>query len=406
MSCYVVQSFTFLLALTTLTISQSSAALFLSSKTVYDSVRGDIQTLPPLEGKYGQCRPSRIYHLLRHGSRNFGERITTRMVRFLDKLEGIVSKSRDSLPRDFMGWYGTWKGGQYFRDYELVPEGMVEHFTIGRRFAAAFPDLYPPYYVRNYSVQATTKMRTVQSAMSYLYGVLEGTGPLNNITTRENISYSGYFPPGIEISKNSEDNLLRFVDTCPKYDLYVQSLLWSRESRLFERSDDFRKVFSDVSTYMNITLSLEDFKAIYYLCAAETMSPSQSNGSKFCSILSSHQLKVLDFWKDLDKYYKYSYPEEVTSKMSCLLLHDIIQELNNSTVSTPVLKFAHEETIYPLLSLLDMYKDPFILNHETKDYVNRKAKASKIVLFAGNVAFIRYDCESESTPRIRVSLTV
>ena len=383
-----------------LLIPSTSTIPELSSKTVYDAVRGDIRDVETLSNKDGECQPERIYFLLRHGSRNFGNTITNRINLFLKKLTKLVNSGTVTLNSD-MEWYKDWEGGVYYKDYELVVEGMLEHFFIATRYKEKFPGLFPNYSVYNYSLQATTKMRTIQSALSFMDGLLHGTGPLESSPDRLNIVMKGYMPPGMVIENNDEDRLLRFVDCCPKYEDYIATLKWKEESNLFDQLPVYKAVVKSVSSALNYDATLNDSKALYYLCAAENMSPSQARHSQFCNVFNEESLDVLDYSKDLEKYYKYSYPYPTTYKMSCLLLNDIIKEME-SDKKIPVLKFAHEETVLPLLSLLGLFDDGEIMTHKMKDWKNRKMKISRITPFAGNVAFVKQSCPGENESRVQV----
>ena len=382
--------------------SSTSSIPELSSKTVYDAVRGDVRDVQTLSNNDGQCKPERLYFLLRHGSRNFGNTITTRINLFLKKFAELVNSGIVTL-NSKMEWYKTWEGGIYYKDYELVVEGMYEHYSIASRYKEKFSSLFPNYSVYNYSLQATTKMRTIQSALSFMDGLLNGTGPLESSPDRLNIVMKGYMPPGMIIEKNDEDRLLRFVDCCPKYEKYINTLKWKEEANLFDQLPVYQAVVQSVSSVLNYKASLNDSKALYYLCAAENMSPTQAGHSQFCNVFNQESLDVLDFSKDLEKYYKYSYPYPTTYKMSCLLLNDIIAKMEGDN-KTPVLKFAHEETVMPLLSLLGLFDDGEILTHKMEDWKNRKMKVSRITPFAGNVAFVRHSCPGDKDPRIQVTL--
>ncbi|XP_063690674.1 multiple inositol polyphosphate phosphatase 1-like [Bolinopsis microptera] len=300
-----------------------------------------------------------------------------------------------------MEWYQEWEGGVYYTDYELVVEGMLEHFSIATRYKGKFPTLFPNYSVYNYSLQATTKTRTIQSALSFMDGLLHGTGPLESSPDRLDIVMKGYMPPGMVIEKNDEDRLLRFMDCCPKYEKYIKTLKWKDESNLFDELPLYQSVVQSVSSALKYDATLNDSKALYYLCAAENMSPTQAGHSQFCSVFDEESLDVLDYSKDLEKYHKYSYPYPTTYKMSCLLLSDIIKEMEGNK-NTPVLKFAHEETVMPLLSLLGLFDDGEIMTHKMVDWKNRKMKVSRVTPFAGNVAFVRQSCPGDDEPRIQV----
>ena len=266
--------------LTLLTLLSSSHAssipAHLSSKTIYEAVRGDINTVqPPLP----TCQPQQLYFLLRHGSRNFGTATTDRIELFLDELRNNVTKGTVVLPPS-LEWFKTWEQGVYYKNYDLVREGMLEHYNIGMRFKLKFPSLFPEYFINNYSLQATYKQRAIQSALSFMQGILQDTGPLKQGSDRLNLSTVGYLPPGIVIKSKSEDKLLRFMDNCPRYTAYIDSLKWKEEMYLFEESEVYLSAMSALSDAANMTLSIHTAKALYYLCAIELMSPSQANYSK------------------------------------------------------------------------------------------------------------------------------
>lgn len=387
-----------LLALLTLLSSSHAIPAHLSSKTIYEAVRGDINNVPP---PIPSCQPQQLYFLLRHGSRNFGTTTTDRIELFLDQLRKNVTKGTVVLPPS-LDWFKTWKQGVYYKNYDLVREGMLEHYNIGMRFKSRFPSLFPEYFIDNYSLQATYKQRAIQSALAFMYGILQDTGPLKQGSDRLNLSTVGYLPPGILIKSKHEDKLLRFMDNCPRYTAYIDSLKWKDEMFMFEQSEVYLTAMASLSIAANMSLSIHTAKALYYLCAIELMSPSQANYSKFCNVISEEVMLVYDYSKDLEKYYEYSYPFPLSSQMSCLLLKDVIEQLNSSS-SKPVLKFAHEETVMPLVTLLGLYNDGEILKHNTTGFLKRKMKISTITPFAGNIAFVRYKCGNEALIQVIIN---
>eukprot|EP00116_Pleurobrachia_bachei_P003946 sb/3464208/ len=364
-----------------------------ASKTVYDAFRGDVTDV-----KF-ECSTDRLFFLARHGSRNFGTKAVPRMRTFLEKLNQAVSQGQvTSLP-----WYNTWTPGTYPANYDLVSEGMYEHYTIGKRYFTALPHLFPlPYTPEGYFLRSTTKTRAVQSGLSFMYGVLNGTGPLGPASTaRDHIALSGYLPPAINMTK--PDRQLRFMDSCPRYRAYLADEGWKREAQLFEESPDVEGVVKGVSGRLGMELDLNSTKAIYYLCANEMMSPSQTHGSKFCDLLADEDLVVLDFMKDLEKYHKYSYSYPVTYQMSCLLLGHVIETMEDSMDNSPVLMFAHEETVVPLFTLLGLYRDSKPLTHDMPNYKDRIFKTSHIAPFAANIAFVRMNCTAGTRVKILVN---
>merc|ERR1711879_470758 len=68
-------------------------------------------------------------------------------------------------------------------------------------------------------------------------------------------------------------------------------------------------------------------------------------------------------------------------------------------------RFAHAETIMPLVSILGLYKDstPLMADWTEEQQENRQWKTSIISPFAANVQFILYECSGDFMVKVLVN---
>lgn len=119
----------------------------------------------------------------------------------------------------------------------------------------------------------------------------------------------------------------------------------------------------------------------------------------FCTLFDESSTNILEYYQDLGDYYTKGYGYTINYHIACLLLTDIfnIHEQYVSQQNPNLLakfRFAHAETIQPLIAILGLYKDssPLMANWNETQIANRQWKTSAISPFAANVQFILYDC--------------
>ena len=366
-----------------------------SSNTPYEYSRGDITKVQWSD----QLVPTRFYLIARHGSRHLLAQYVISMDKFLDKIlledEGIKR-----LP-----WLRTWKRPLYFQDLHLVPQGMLEHYHLAQRYKKKFPAFFPPYYPTRYHIRSTHILRTSQSAASFLFGIFEGMGPLNQFSLPTNLSTNGFQPVGLEIESADEDELLRFMDNCPAYTNCPMTKNSKLETTKLQKSEKYKKLILDpISERTGFSLTVEDAEGLYDLCNFEHVSPTESNNSSFCDLIPRSAFALLDYSRDFYGYYKSSYPNKLGYELSCVILEDVLREFESEESAT-ALRFAHSETIVPLITLLGINKDQDIIYTWDKDrFWNRTTKLSELDPFATNMGFVVFKNSSSGQDIIKIYL--
>ncbi|RHY35073.1 hypothetical protein DYB32_000409 [Aphanomyces invadans] len=152
----------------------------------------------------------------------------------------------------------------------------------------------------------------------------------------------------------AQDITLRFFDNCPKYDvaLFNQSRTW-------------------------------------------------------CSLFSTQDLLLLDFYSDLKKFYQCGPGFNISVAIAAPLLSDMLATIKASHL-TGYFRFAHAETVLPLACLLGLCLSPSPLTASwTETEINgRHFKVSGLSPFAGNLAFHVYTCGGNARDRGDVRIKV
>lgn len=134
------------------------------------------------------------------------------------------------------------------------------------------------------------------------------------------------------------------------------------------------------------------------------------DNTKFCSLLSEDSIALLDYNKDLTAYYKKGYGVALSYEMGCPLLKEIFSNLDHAAKAnsslpdmeaneeTPAMsfRFAHAETIYPILALLGLYRDsePLTADWTPEQIKTRQWRSGKMVPFTANLGFELYKCKA------------
>lgn len=146
-----------------------------------------------------------------------------------------------------------------------------------------------------------------------------------------------------------------------------------------------------------MSLTADDVLELLMLCAFSTL--NQEN-RQWCTLFTEEDIKVLNYWLDLEKYYSHSYGNAISYKTSCPLLADItksIMKFTNKSEPFGEFRFGHSGTILALMSLLELYKDPVTLySSQYRQNVNRVFHVYKMVPMAANFAFVLNRCDGNT----------
>lgn len=275
----------------------------------------------------------------------------------------------------------------------LVQVGLEEHFGLGQRYEAAYNELLGSggYNPLNTSFQNTQVERTAVSGQSFAAGLYYGRGTLPN-----HISpiYSYNLP-------KRADPILRPFDMCPLFQEAEKKAESSSPSQAW--LDQYMpSMIQRFSSLFNTPVDAPLVQDMYEACAYEFAVLNISD--HFCSIFEEQDFLVFEYATDLQEYYSRSYGLPIAWKIGAPLLHNLVETMQqkfsalttapNTAFKTTFFRFAHAETMEPLLSILGLYNDtePLQATWNWTQIKARQFKTSKLFPFASNLAMFGYDC--------------
>jgi multiple inositol-polyphosphate phosphatase / 2,3-bisphosphoglycerate 3-phosphatase len=94
-----------------------------------------------------------------------------------------------------------------------------------------------------------------------------------------------------------------------------------------------------------------------------------NNTRQFCSIFDDDTTEVMEYFEDLDAYYQNGYGYDINYQMGCLLWKEFLEihqgYVNGTNTDLKAkLRFAHAETVMPLVCLI-VCEFPFFVLPET-----------------------------------------
>eukprot|EP01133_Synstelium_polycarpum_P002441 gene2441-2774_t len=366
----------------------------MATKTLYwrpDESKGSPD--PP-----AQCTLQRLDLVARHGNRM---PVLSDIVK-LDQMVSDISPYSASIPPAYqwmINWtvpYPTTQAGY------LILEGEQEHYDLSKRFLDRFPSFFQPYTPSLYNLSSTFVSRTGVSASSFVFGLFEGTGDLGP---------SDFQPVFVSMQSGPQDTLLRFFDTCQVYVSAINNGTINKNEQKAYIAANFPAIASDISTKLGLSTiwepTLTTVSSIFSACSYDLAINNITN--HWCSLLSQDHILAWEYSQDLSNYWVKSYGHRINYMISSGLLQDIVSQFDSYIVNqdnsnnTYSLRFAHAETVIPLVTLLGLYKDPYPLlaNATAQQIANRSWRVSQLSPYAANVAFFLYDCGS-SQYKVRV----
>ncbi|XP_010868415.2 multiple inositol polyphosphate phosphatase 1 [Esox lucius] len=335
---------------------------------------------------FEECREIHLTAIIRHGTRY----PTTKNVKKMRAFHNLVQNAPEGESwlrniRQWKMWYTDEMDGR------LVQKGVLDHRHLAVRLSKLFPSLISKENLQGGHIKFITssKHRCVNSTVSF-YG---GLGKLWDIED--------------DLDFKVNDTLMRFFDQCTRFVETVdknQSAL--AEVDKFIASAFMRRVQEKLADrllvpYSNITSDMAE--ASFYLCAYEFA--IKTINSPWCQLLDEEDALVLEYANDLKQFWKRGYGQDINSKSSCILFHDVFSRLDRvaseirsgSNVTEAVtIQVGHAETLLPLLTLLGFFKDSMPLT--SSNYVNQAQRAfrtSRMLPYAANLVLVLYDCNGE-----------
>ena len=358
----------------------------LGSKTPYfydesQEVKSDVAS---------HCKAIHINLLARHGTRHPSKKDVRRintMVNVVNELH--KSGAKFTFNNVEFPWVNPFIDSN---DKRLIRRGEEELYNLSKRVKSRYQDLFKtPLSIEDMRFVSTKTPRTLQSAMAFALGMMEGEGTLGSCKMR---------PVDIDSRDKENDPILRFFDLCPKYKQTVSK----NKSSLFEHHN-FRETAPMMEVVKrvrlqfgnNSSLSARHIVGMYVACVFEYAVYERDN--TWCSVFTEEDFEVLEYYADLKHYWKRGYGHDINHHMACNLLAVILGDIRNALNVTSaerkkgVFRFAHGETLQPLYCMLELFKED---EHMRADNYHAKTqrlyRLSKISPFGANIAFVVYNC--------------
>eukprot|EP01062_Namystynia_karyoxenos_P028095 TRINITY_DN21359_c0_g1_i1.p1 TRINITY_DN21359_c0_g1~~TRINITY_DN21359_c0_g1_i1.p1 ORF type:complete len:484 (+),score=124.07 TRINITY_DN21359_c0_g1_i1:67-1452(+) len=385
----------------------------LTTKTPYWS--------PPAERPAGgpppACAAAQLQLLARHGSRH------PTKVKTCIKLERRISEHEGALrqlPAGAAGaglrrWrcdYGENDAGH--RVGTLTHRGHAELYSLGRRMALRFPGLFgvlAPALVR---LSASAKERALQSAAAFAIGIGEGrpggVGP------------AAVHPLPVVSTPAATDTQLRFHDNCPRHAAAVQTGAAAQQQRLFAEAN-LTALAARVTRRLGLSghweLTAEDVELLYKECIFQHLLDTDSEGgagasgegdSALCAGFDETDFEELAYADDLRSYWKLGHGAALAPRLACGLLGSMLDRLaahaNGSSPLQVDARFAHAETLLPLVALLGLREDAPGLSWQTtaEAALGRHWRQSHVAPMGANLGLVLHYCGDGHAERWRVGL--
>ncbi|CAK4132439.1 unnamed protein product [Aphanomyces euteiches] len=353
----------------------------LGTKTPYYPQALDFEELPP-----PTCVPVQVNMVLRHGSRF----PTIKVIRAIEATTRKLQARMISLPM----WLETWNVETYYPVDEagqLAPSGVQEMIALGQRIRRKYARDFASHYAKpHFTFESTWKDRTRESATSFAFGFFDGHQPVH-----------------YEVAPKGADTELRFFDNCPAYDHAVElNATATLQYSLFANSEAMQRNLKLFQEYFNLSsLTIKDLDTAYDACAFDVAVYGIFH--HWCSLFPDDVLHSMEYFKELKQYYRKSHGNAMAVDIAAPLIRDIVESMRNYTDGKGSVqghfRFAHAETLLPLVSILGFHKDEPPLMASTNAY-DRRFRTSELSPFSGNLAFVLYACENESKHMVQVVL--
>lgn len=108
-------------------------------------------------------------------------------------------------------------------------------------------------------------------------------------------------------------------------------------------------------------------------------------------MFTPHEIKVLEYTKDLSGYYEFGYGFEMNRRIQCATVRDMNQHLESNDDPRVTVYFGHSSALLLHLTAMGAFEDEEKLTARGfLKKADQKWSTSKMSPFAGNLAAVRY----------------
>ncbi|TRY98730.1 hypothetical protein DNTS_034762 [Danionella cerebrum] len=338
-----------------------------------------------------ECREVHLTAIIRHGTRF----PTTKNIEKMRQFHMVVRNASLNLSglSEWKMWYTQDMDGR------LVEKGREDHRHLAQRLIAWFPSLLNRESLSGGRVKLVTssKHRCVNSTIAFKEGLMTG------------------LHIAVELDIDVNDALMRYFDQCERFVKEVENNKSALEEvKRFNESPEMKRVMEKMADRLNLpypSITDDSVEAAFYLCAYEFTILSLN--SPWCQLFDEVDAQVMEYANDLKQYWKRSYGHEINSKSSCILFHDLFHRLDrvvdqinseDSVSEAVTVQVGHAETLIPLLTLLDLFKDDVPLTSSNfAEQRNRVFRSGQIVPYAANLLVVLYKCPEGTRMSLRLN---
>ncbi|XP_053609464.1 multiple inositol polyphosphate phosphatase 1-like [Plodia interpunctella] len=363
-----------------------------STKTPYDTVRGDIRDY----NDPTNCQAVSVWTLNRHGNRNPGSSVTE-SIRVIAGLKDEIIQSHEAGRgqlcaqdiEDFRRW--SWNATLETSASFLTGTGYEEIYNIAKRLRERYPHLLQG--LEDSYFRTTNEQRTVTSSMAFVHGLTENT----NLSVTVDGPYE-------------RDDLIRPYENCDKYQQEVKgSQELEDQMDAYFKTIEFLAVQSRVQNRLGLItqLTAEDVYSFYEICRFYR-SWTDTLKSPWCAAFTDEDLVVLEYRDDVRHYYRNGYGSWVNGNLGGIVvkdLYDNFASIVNGTGRSWVSYFTHDTMLEMAYCALGLFKDNFIIEGSYRN-PNRLWKTSNIACFSVNIIAVLNSCQESGTQTYRVQFFV
>lgn len=355
---------------------------YLATKTGYRFIQNENDeplTIP-------DCKLTKIWGLVRHGTRLPGDSIIDKMRNYLPTLQKQIVDNflSDKSQLCDISKMKAWTPQVSLKDEEksLTKEGQRELFALAQRLKNRFPTLLGQEF-RNetFFFKYTKTQRTQASAFHFAEGLFGREG-----------STEVWYP-----KSQKRDPVLRFYKACEKWRETVDHNPESYEERkAFEQSEHFQHLVARINQRLGFSgnLTVADVVLMYTACGFES-AWTPGFDPPWCSLFSRQDLEVLEYNEDLDYYWVDGHGHPLTGDIACVAFQDMMDQIRSGRDHKDVVfYFTHSGTLLKFLTFLNVFHDSTPLRHSNFQAMrDRKWRVSRIDAFATNVVFASFKCK-------------
>uniref|UniRef100_A0A671QDZ9 Multiple inositol polyphosphate phosphatase 1 n=1 Tax=Sinocyclocheilus anshuiensis TaxID=1608454 RepID=A0A671QDZ9_9TELE len=307
------------------------------------AINNSLVTLPS-----SKCSEIHLTVIIRHGTRYPTIKNIQKMREFYNLVVRDATSNLNCLSEIKSQWKMWYTDDM---DGRLVDKGREDHRHLAQRLIKWFPSLL-----------TEENHRCVNSTIAFREGLMEGL-------RIEDLQYGSLCERFVKEVENNKSAL--------------------QEVKGFNEGPEMKRVMEKMADRLEVpyaSITDDSVEAGFFLCAYEFA--IQELNSPWCQLFDEVDAQVMEYAGDLKQYWKRSYGHEINSK-------SIVTQINSDGIVSEAVtvQVGHAETLLPLLTLLDLFKDDIPLsstNFATQH--NRIFRSGKIVPYAANLLVVLYKC--------------